>query len=375
MTTTAAVEALMQDDAVSVVRPEMGALEAITRSEVAMQLDAAHRYPRNVTNFLRDAISMATLSVEIAESCMYSVPRDGKMITGPSVRLAEICSSSWGNMHAGARVIDTGEREITAQAVCWDLEKNLRVTIEAQRSIMGDKGRKRYGDSMIQTTGMAAISIALRNAVFRVIPRAYVDAVYAKARECAVGDIKTLGDRRDTWLASLGRMGVTPDRIFARLGVPGAADITLEHLATLIGIGNAIKSGELQLDDAFPLAGPTLVRSNGSPLDALVSAHKAAPPSPAPAPVPANDGAPPASKPAPKEPPLLSWPMVHAALGQADPNWTGEDRLPVIMTWSDEQMRLAYNWSVAYNDEQLDDEQLPERPAFTVLERQAGEEG
>jgi hypothetical protein len=43
---------------VSLVRPEVGALEAITRSEVAMQLDSAHRYPRSVTKFiLQEALS------------------------------------------------------------------------------------------------------------------------------------------------------------------------------------------------------------------------------------------------------------------------------------------------------------------------------
>jgi recombination protein RecT len=108
------------------------------------------------------------------------------------------------------------------------------------------------------------------------------------------------------------------------------------------------------------------------PLDALVSAHKpgSTPPPPPAATVP-ND------KPAnDKAPELLNWPMVHAELGQADPPmWAGEHRLTVIMTWTAEQMRLAYDWAVAFNDQDLDDAQLPERPAFTVLERESGEEG
>lgn len=215
-----------------------------------MQLDSAHRWPRSVSKFLRDCISLATTSVEVAESCMYSVPRGGKMITGPSVRLAEMVASSWGNLHVGARVIDAGATELTAQAVAWDLEKNVRVTVEAQRSITGKRGR--FDDDMIRVTGMAAISIALRNAVFRVVPRAYVDAVYAKARECAVGDLKTLVARRDEALARYAKLGVTQDRLFARLGIKGVDDYTLEHQELLVGLYTAIRSGEVSIDEAFP---------------------------------------------------------------------------------------------------------------------------
>lgn len=258
MSTTEAIEALAAQEEVSLVKPEVTALEAITRSEVAMQLDSAHRWPRSISRFLQEARSLATISVEVAESCMYSVPRGGKMITGPSVRLAEMVASSWGNLHVGARVIDATETEVIAQAVAWDLQKNTRVTIEAQRSILDRNGR-RFNDDMIRVTGMAAISIALRNAVFRIVPRAYVDTVYAHARAVAVGDAKTLVSRRDDVLGRLGKLGATPDRVLARLGVAGINDISLEHLETLIGLGTAIKGGDLPLDEAFPMPAPAAI--------------------------------------------------------------------------------------------------------------------
>jgi len=263
MSTTEAIDAMLaEDDRVAVVRPEVGAIEAITRSEVAMQLDSAHRWPRSPSKFLRDALSLATYSREIAESCMYSVPRGGKMITGPSVRLAEMVASSWGNLHVGARVIDATQTEVIAQAVAWDLEKNTRITIEAQRSIVGKKGR--FDEDMIRVTGMAAISIALRNAIFRIVPRAYVDAIYEKAKAVAVGNAETLVERRDESLQRLGKLGVTPERVFARLGVAGPADINREHIEILIGIGTAVKSGDLSLDEAFPAPAPSPV-PDGTP--------------------------------------------------------------------------------------------------------------
>lgn len=232
-----------------------GTMGAIVRSEVEAQLDAAHKYPRSTTRFMQEALSLATITQEVAESCIYSLPRDGKMITGPSVRLAEICASAYGNLHVGGRVIEEEEKEIVAQGGAWDLQKNLRVTVEARRRITKKNGQ-RFGDDMIVTTGNAAVSIALRNAILRVIPRAYVDTIYNKVRQVAVGDAKTLVVRRDEILGRLNKLGISNDRVLARLGKPGLADIGLEELEQLIGLGTAIKNNEFTIDEAFPAPTP-----------------------------------------------------------------------------------------------------------------------
>src|SRR6185369_6821226 len=224
--------ALLEETAVAVMLPS--AAGALNKSEVEAQLDAAHKYRRSVRQFMNDAITLATLDVEIAESCLYSLPRGGKTIDGPSVRLAEICASAYGNLHIGARVVGVEEKEVVAQGVCWDLEKNIRVTIESRRRITNRQGR-RYDDDMITVTGNAAASIGLRNAIFRVIPRAYVNQVYRKAREVAVGTASTLAARRQTVMERLVKMGAMPDRILAKIGKPSVDDITLDDIAVLIG--------------------------------------------------------------------------------------------------------------------------------------------
>jgi hypothetical protein len=252
-----ALAALMEGDE-RIVHVESSAVGIITKSEVEAQLDAAHKYPRSIKRFIQEAMSLATLTTEVAESCIYSIPRDGKMLSGPSVRLAEIMASAYGNLHVGARILGAEEREIHAQGIAWDLEKNLRVTVEVARRITGKTG-KRFGDDMIQVTGAAAASIALRNAVFRVVPRSYVQVVYEKCRAVAVGDATTLAARRAEVIARLGKLGVPPERVMARLGVKGTEDIGLEQLETLIGLGTAIKTGEQPIDEAFPPVVPAPV--------------------------------------------------------------------------------------------------------------------
>jgi len=250
---------LATDGVEEIVHVQQGAIGAIVRNEVEAQLDAAHKYRRSITRFQADALSMATISQEVAESCIYSLPRmdkgEQKMITGPSVRLAEICASAYGNLHVGGRIIDEDEKEIVAQGGAWDLEKNLRVTVETRRRITNKAGR-RYSDDMVTVTGNAAVSIAIRNAILRVIPRAYVDVIYDRVRLVAVGDAKTLGARRTEVIARLNKLGVPTDRILLRLGKTGPDDVGLDDLETLIGLGTAIKANDLTIDEAFAAPAP-----------------------------------------------------------------------------------------------------------------------
>lgn len=235
-----------------IVRIDQGAIGAIVKSETEAQLDAAHRYARSIKTFLDEATTLATFSPEIAASCIYGLPRDGKIITGPSVRLAEMCASAYGNLHVGARVVGIEEKEVVAQGICWDIQKNLRVTIEKRRRITTKEGR-RFKDDMITLTGNAAASIALRDAIFRVIPRAYVNSVYEAAKKVAVGDASTLVDKRQRVMDGLTKMGITKERILLRLEKKGVDDIGLGELETLIGLANAIMSKDIEIDEAFPV--------------------------------------------------------------------------------------------------------------------------
>lgn len=232
----------------AVVQPAHVAVQA---SDVLAQLDAAHRYPRSLGRFLADAKAMATLTRETAQACIYTVPRGGKQLTGPSIRLAETCVSAWGNTQFGARVVDVGDEFLTAEGVCWDMQTNVRVTLQVQRRIT-DKHGRRFNEDMIGVAGAAACSIALRNAIFRVVPRAYVNAVYDHARKVAVGDAKTLEARRADLFDRLTKLGVTQERILARIGKSSVADVGLDEMEILIGIGTAIKEGDATIDDAFP---------------------------------------------------------------------------------------------------------------------------
>jgi len=239
----------LDDDAIEVYN-DPAPMSLALKAEVDMQITTAKAYPRSIKAFKDEALGMATLDEETASSCMYALPRAGKNIEGPSVRLAEIIATAWGNLRTEARVIGADAKEITAEATTWDLEKNVAMRIQSKRRIT-DKHGKRFKDDMITVTGNAAVSIALRNSIFRVIPKAFTDAIYRAARQVAIGDAMTLSTRRVNAVENFTRMGVVPEKVFERLGRASIEEITLDDLALMKGFYTAIKDGAASVDEIF----------------------------------------------------------------------------------------------------------------------------
>lgn len=230
-------------------------IEALTRGEIDTQVATARRYPRQLRTFTSRVLDMATLDQDTAESCLYALPRDGKTIEGPSIRFAELVAAAWQNVRVEGRQVGDDGKFITARGTCLDLENNVAIAVEVQRRVTGKNGR-RYNDDMIGVTSNAAISIALRNAVLKVVPKVYWQPAYLAARTVAIGKADTLVARRGQMLAYFVKLGATNDKVFALLGVTSVEEIRLDHLVTLKGLATAIKDGETTVDDAFAPAAP-----------------------------------------------------------------------------------------------------------------------
>lgn len=227
------------------------ALESLERASVDIQISTAHKYPRSLTVVKRRMMDLATLDEETAESCFYKLNRQGKSIEGPSIRLAEIAASSFGNLRYGARVIANDGKQITAQGFCHDLESNVMSTIEVKRRITDRNGRT-YSDDMQVVTGNAACAIAARNSIFKVVPFAFVKPIFLAAKKTAVGDITTLAERRTKMLQKFAALGVNEKRVSQSVGKAGVEEIGLNELETLIGVYSAVRDGEQTVDEAFP---------------------------------------------------------------------------------------------------------------------------
>jgi len=225
-------------------------LSLITKAEIDVQISTAKAFPRSMKMFLNRAESMATVSEDVAASCSYALPRGGKSLEGPTVRLAEIICSTYGNIRAGARVITNDGKTVTAQGICHDLESNYCVTVEVKRKIT-DKHGKTYNEDMQVVTGNAACAVAYRNAVFKVVPYALVNDVYDKAKMVARGTAETLPARREKALVYLRGLKVTDQQICDVLEIKKVEDIDLDKLDVLRGMCTLIKNGESTVKDLF----------------------------------------------------------------------------------------------------------------------------
>lgn len=240
------------------------ALESITRAEIDIQIATANRFPRSLSKFLQEAKSIVALDVEVAGQCTYVLPkRKGadKSIQGPSVRLAEIMASCYRNLRISGRITDDDGRMITAQGVALDLERNVGYSVEVKRGVMSKEGW-RYSDDMIKVTCQAAISIATRNATFKVIPRTFVNLVEEEAKKVFKRDVKNLPARIDEALRWFKEKGVAPKQIFTTLGIGGPVDIDLDILAELSGYRTSIIEGLATVSEIFPIDVP---RTNHAP--------------------------------------------------------------------------------------------------------------
>ncbi len=235
---------------------QVDSLQAITRSEMDIQIATAKHYPRDIAKVSDNIRAMAMFDEETMEACFYTLERtekDGskKLIEGPTIRLAEICVSQWGNLRTGKRIIGNDGKRITAQGICFDLETNVSATIEMQRRITTAKGFT-YSDDMQTLTGNAAASIALRNAVFTVIPKVVVNKVLKEIKGKMLEKAKANPNQKQKEvLAWFSGQGVTEQEICKYLGINDVNAISPEHIVKLRGVATAIREGVTTADEMF----------------------------------------------------------------------------------------------------------------------------
>src|SRR5262245_8441279 len=222
----------------------------LVRAELDMQIATAKAHPRSVTSASANILSLATLDEQTAMDNVFALPRGGKPIRGPSVRLAEIIYQCWGNCRVDSRVvmIDRDNKVIVAEGVFHDLQTNAATRSEIRRRI-SDKYGKLYSEDMIVTTGNAACAIAKRNAVLSGVPKPVWRKAYEASEKVLAGDVKTLASRRDAAIKAFAAFGVKPEQIFTTMEVKGLDDITLEHIATLQAMFTAIKSEQSTVEE------------------------------------------------------------------------------------------------------------------------------
>lgn len=244
----------MENNEVMVIQ-QADMLSALNRSEVDMQIATAKQYPRDLQATLNKIATYATMDKETAEDCFYVLRRRSAggsetVIDGLSVRMAEIIAGAWGNLRVATRIIGNDGKTITAQAICHDLETNLAVSKEVKRRITDRNGRT-FSEDMQIVTGNAAASIAFRNAVLAVIPKAVTKKVINDVKKVALGQAIDLEQTRQKLMDYMHKLGVTNDELFYYLGVKSTDEIDKQMVFELRATVNAINENTTTVEECF----------------------------------------------------------------------------------------------------------------------------
>jgi len=223
-----------------------------------IQVATAQKLGRSIRNFQSDLESWSCSTQEIAQECTYVLRKGGTRIVGPSIRFAELLQVAYRHIVVDTFIEKEEHSHVVVGAMARDLFRNVAVRARVRRNILTKQGA-RYGTDMIQTTVQAAASLALRNAIIRLIPKALWLPVWLKSRDVAQGTgedgkpVVPFSERVERAFAALQAMGATADQVLAYLEKDSKQDLDAVDLDELANKFRSIRAGEVDVDKAFPV--------------------------------------------------------------------------------------------------------------------------
>lgn len=224
--------------------------------EVKGAIFLAKQFPRNYIEAERRILD-ACKRPSLAASAMYSYPRGGTKVTGPSIRLAEVLAQNWGNLSYGIKELEQREGESIAMAYCWDLETNVRQekVFTVKHAIGTKNGLKKLTDPRDIYERVASDGARrLRACILGVIPGDVVEMAVKQCEETLRGNAdKPLKERvSDAIKLFKEKYKVTQEMIEAKFGYNVSAFTEID-LIELGKIFNSLKDGMTKPEDWFDM--------------------------------------------------------------------------------------------------------------------------
>lgn len=242
-------------------------------SEIQAMVFMAKQFPRNQIQ-AADRILNACTRQTLADSAVYSYPRGGQNIEGPSIRLAEVLAQNWGNLDFGIRELSQENGVSTVEAYAWDLETNVRQAkvFQVAHKRMARVGTKTLTDprdiyEMVANQG----SRRLRACILSIIPGDIVEAALA---QCSVTQAASVGatpeEIKETirkLTATMVKFGITAENIQDRYQCRLEA-IRPAQIVELRKIYTSLKDGMSKPSDWFAIQ--EVKKSDAQDLNAMV---------------------------------------------------------------------------------------------------------
>lgn len=225
--------------------------------EVQGAIVMAKKFPRDEYDAM-ERIKRTCQRATLAEQAIYSYPRGGQTVMGPSIRLAEALAQNWGNIDYGVIELEQKNGASEMMAYAWDLESNTRVTkiftVEHKRDTK--KGTYQLTDSRDIYEATANFGARrMRACILGVIPGDVVDMAVGECKETVRKGIgKEPINERVTKLINAFKVEfkVTREKI-EKYAERNCADFGEDEFINLKGVYKALKDGQAKAEDYFPV--------------------------------------------------------------------------------------------------------------------------
>lgn len=222
-------------------------------AEAQGKLVIAKRFPRDEAKAFNKVLEACSRHA-LAAVAMYSYPRGGQTVSGPSIRMAEELARCWGNLDYGIRELSRRERESEMEAYCWDMETNV---ISSQKfTVKHIRDRQQGAKELTDERDIYEITAnmggrRLRARILAILPPDLVDAAVSRCRSTMAGNSdQPLVDRIRRMGEAFAKMQITTDMIEKRLEHK-LGETTPDELADMMGIYQSIKDGMSGISDWF----------------------------------------------------------------------------------------------------------------------------
>ena len=229
--------------------------EAREIAEVKAAMAVAQMYPRDQRKAM-DRILNACARPTLAEKAQYAFARGGQEITGPSIRLAETIAQGWGHLQYGMRELSNVGGASEVEAYCWDLESNVRKSIQFTVSHVRNtkKGSYALTDSRdIYENGTNNGARRVRACILAIVPGDVVEAAEQACEQTLRAKVDISPERIAKLLEAFAAFGVDKEAIEKK--IQRRMDSILPAQVVSLGrIYNSLRDGMSKPHEWFDVA-------------------------------------------------------------------------------------------------------------------------
>ena len=245
-------------------QPGGGALAAVTSNEKVVETLAsifiAKNFPRDLAAVTAN-MTAATSRVSLAQKAVYTYPRGGTSVEGPSVHLADALLGAWGNAESGWQEIsrhkDPKKGCMVSECVAYAFDKETNSKHAISFSVPHWRDTRSGGYALTDERDIYELCANMaarrrRAAILRVLPAWLVEEALENCNETlrkADGN-KPLPDLIRRMEAKFAGLGVTRSQLEAKLGHNLEAT-TRNELVTLGKHYNALEGGHARVTELF----------------------------------------------------------------------------------------------------------------------------